>query len=173
MTPGKTITLEEHYVTQSFLRATAAHGHATPPALLPVQAKLLDLGPGRIAAMDESAIDLRVLSLASMGFDSLDAATATPLARDINDELAAAVAANPTRLAGFATLALQDPNSAATEFERCVTRLNFPGALLDGTTGGLFLDNPRFLPIFEAAAHLNVPIYLHPAPPPGPVRQAY
>ncbi len=30
-----------------------------------------------------------------------------------------------------------------------------------------------FLPVFEAAAHLNVPIYLHPAPPPETVRQAY
>ena len=47
------------------------------------------------------------------------------------------------------------------------------GALVDGTTEGLFLDDPRFLPIFEAAAHLGVPIYLHPALPPEPVKQAY
>jgi uncharacterized protein len=75
--------------------------------------------------------------------------------------------------AGFATLALKDPASAAIELERCVSRLGFFGALLNGTTGGLFLDDPQFLPVFEAAAHLGVPIYLHPAPPPEPVGRAY
>jgi predicted TIM-barrel fold metal-dependent hydrolase len=68
---------------------------------------------------------------------------------------------------------LKAPATAAAELERCVTRLGFHGALINGTTGGLFLDDPRFLPVFEAAAHLGVPIYLHPAPPPQPVREAY
>jgi hypothetical protein len=83
------------------------------------------------------------------------------------------VRAHPTRFGGFATLAMKDPVTAAAELERCVTRLGFHGALLNGTTGGLFLDDPRFLPVFEAAVHLKVPIYLHPAPPPQPVREAY
>ncbi len=123
--------------------------------------------------MDEAAIDYQVLSLAAMGFDALDAARATPLARDINDELADAVRAHPTRLGGFAALALKDPAAAAVELERCITRLGFHGALLNGTTSGLFLDDPRFLPVFEAAVHLGVPIYVHPAPPPEPVSSAY
>jgi len=123
--------------------------------------------------MDESAIDLQVLSCIPMGFDALPAAAATSLARDVNDELSAAIRANPTRLAGFAMLALKDPTNAAAELDRCVTKLGFLGALIDGTTDGLFLDDPRFLPVLEAAAHLNVPIYLHPAPPPEPVQKAY
>jgi predicted TIM-barrel fold metal-dependent hydrolase len=168
-----TIALEEHFVTESFLRATRANGERTPPQLAELQSKLLDIGPGRIADMDKSGIDLQVLSLAAMGFDALDADRASSLARDINDELAAAVRSHPARLGGFATLALKAPATAAAELERCVTRLGFHGALLDGTTDGLFLDDPRFLPVFEAAAHLGVPIYLHPAPPPQPVREAY
>jgi predicted TIM-barrel fold metal-dependent hydrolase len=168
-----TITLEEHFVTESFLRATEAHDRKTPPQLADLQPKLLDIGAGRIADMDKSGIDLQVLSLAAMGFDALDADTASSLARDVNDELTEAVRAHPTRFGGFATLALKAPVTAAAELERCVTRLGFHGALLDGTTDGLFLDDPRFLPVFEAAAHLGVPIYLHPAPPPEPVREAY
>lgn len=163
----RTITLEEHFLTESFVRATGA------PRFAELQPKLLDLAAGRIADMDQAGIDLQVLSLASMGIDALDVATSTSLVRDINDELASAVRAHPTRFAGFATLALKDAHAAAAELDRCITRLGFPGALVDGTTGGLFLDDPSFLPIFEAAAHLNVPIYLHPAPPPEPVRQAY
>jgi predicted TIM-barrel fold metal-dependent hydrolase len=174
----RTITLEEHFLTQSFLKATHADGPDTPPWLTQLQPKLLDLGAGRIAAMDEAGIDLQVLSLASIGMHHLDAATATPLIRDINDEVAAAVKANPTRLAAFATLALKDPASAAKELDRCVSRLNFPGVLLDGTTSlgdrhGLFLDDPSFLPVLEAATSLNIPIYLHPAEPPKPVFDTY
>jgi len=169
----RTITLEEHFVTASFLKATGQQGRNTPPQLAAMHPKLLDVGTGRIADMDASGIDLQVLSLASMGWDALDAGTATSLARDVNDELAAAVAAHPDRLRAFATLGLQAPQAAAAELQRCVTQLGFHGALVDGTTGGLFLDDARFLPVFEAAAGLGVPIYLHPAPPPEPVSEAY
>src|SRR6202012_5954095 len=104
----RTIPLEEHFVTESFLRATGAYGKTAPPQLAAIQPKLLDLGTGRIAAMDEASIDLQLLSLAAIGVDALDAATSTSLFRDINDELAAAIHSHPTRLAGFATLAIKD-----------------------------------------------------------------
>jgi predicted TIM-barrel fold metal-dependent hydrolase len=103
----RTITLEEHFLTQSFIRATGA------PRFADLQPKLLDLAAGRIADMDQAGIDLQVLSLASMGIDALDAASATSLLRDVNDELASAVRAHPTRFAGFAALALKDPAAAA------------------------------------------------------------
>jgi predicted TIM-barrel fold metal-dependent hydrolase len=169
----RTITLEEHFVTQSFLKATTPPGQAPVPFFAAMQPKLLDLGAGRIAAMDEAGIDLQILSSIPMGFDALPVETATALARDVNDELAAAVKTNPTRLAGFAMVSLKDPALAAAELERCVTKLGFPGLLVDGMSDGLFLDDPKFLPVFEAAAHLGVPVYLHPAPPPASIRQAY
>lgn len=169
----RTITLEEHFVTATFLKATEVPGKSMHPAMQAMHPKLLDLGAGRIAAMDEAGIDYQVLSLAAMGIDPLDAATATALVRDVNDELAAATRANPARLGGFATLALKDPAGAAKELERCVTQLGFHGALVDGTTDGLFLDDARFLPVFEAACALGVPVYLHPALPPEPVKDAY
>ncbi len=169
----KTIALEEHFVTQSFLKATGASGKAQPPQITALQPKLLDLGEGRIAAMDEAGIDLQVLSLASMGIDELDGPTATALSREINDELAAAVRAHPERLAGFALLGMKEPEKAAAELERCITQLGFAGVLLDGTCGGLFYDDSRFLPVFETAQRLHVPVYLHPSPPPHTVQQAY
>jgi uncharacterized protein len=168
-----TITLEEHFVTESFLRATQKNNERFPPLLAELKTKLLNLGEGRIADMDKSGIDFQVLSLAAMSFDALDPETASSLAHDVNDELADAVRAYPERIGGFATLALKAPDTAAAELERCVTRLGFHGALVNGTTGGLFLDDPRFLPVLEAAAHLGVPIYLHPAPPPQPVSETY
>ena len=169
----RTITLEEHFVTESFLKATGAYGKATPPQIAAMRPKLMDLGAGRIAAMDEAGIDLQVLSLAAMGIDDLDGPTVTALARDVNDELADAVKAHPDRLAGFALLGMKEPENAAMELERCITHLGFAGVLLDGTCDGLFYDDPRFMPVFETAQRLNVPVYLHPSLPPHPVQEAY
>ena len=169
----RTITLEEHFVTKSFVKATEVPGRGVPAPIAQLGPKLLDLGAGRIAAMDEAGIDFQVLSLVSMGLDALAADVATPLVRDVNDELAEAIGSNPTRLTGFAALALRDPMAAAKELQRCITRLGLCGVLLDGTTGGLFLDDPNFLPVWEAAAGLGIPVYLHPAPPPEKVREVY
>jgi len=170
----RTITLEEHFATPEFLKATAQlQSAARTDFVKAVESKLLDLGQGRIADMDAAGIDLQVLSLTWAGLDRLDGATATALAHDANDRLAAAVREHPKRFAGFAALALQEPEKAAAEFERCVRALGFKGALVHGTTRGMFLDDPRFTPLFEAAQALDVPIYLHPAPPPKPVEDAY
>ena len=166
----KTITLEEHFFTESYLRAAKDDPSVQFGGLQP---KLLDLGAGRIAAMDEAGIDLQVLSLAAFALEGLDAATGTALARDVNDELAAAVKANPTRLAGFATVALKDPEAAVVELERSISKLGFVGLMLNGTVEGRFMDDPAFLPVFEAAARLGVPVYLHPAPAPKVVKAAY
>jgi predicted TIM-barrel fold metal-dependent hydrolase len=95
------------------------------------------------------------------------------IAHDTNEQLAAAVRAHPARFAGFATVALQDPGKAASEFEYCVNKLQFRGALINGTTKGAFLDDPRFTPVLDVAQSLDVPIYIHPAPIPKCVRQAY
>jgi predicted TIM-barrel fold metal-dependent hydrolase len=168
----KTIALEEHFVTASFLKATGAYGTAAPPRLQQMQAQLLDLGAGRVAAMDEAGIDLQVLSLTTL-VGSLPAAIASAVLHDANDELAAAVSAHSSRFAGFAALDTRHPEAAAREFERCVNGLGFKGALISGTTDGEFLDQPKFTPIFEAANALRVPIYIHPAPPPAAVKNAY
>ncbi len=170
----RTITLEEHFATPEFLKATAQlQSAARVDFVRPVESKLLDLGQGRIADMDAAGIDLQVLSLTWAGLDRLEGAIATGLAHDANDRLAAAVREHPKRFAGFAALALQEPEKAAAEFERCVRTLGFKGALVHGTTRGVFLDDPQFTPLFETAQALDVPIYLHPAPPPKPVQEAY
>jgi predicted TIM-barrel fold metal-dependent hydrolase len=169
----RTIALEEHFVTSSFLKATGAYGQGTPPAMAELQPRLLNLGDERIAAMDAAGIDFQVLSLAAIGKDALDPATGTAVLADTNDELAAAIKANSARFGGFAALEMKEPGKAARELERCVKSLGFLGALVDGTADAVFYDDPRFLPIFEAAAALGVPVYLHPAPPPEAVRKAY
>jgi uncharacterized protein len=172
----RTVTLEEHFLTKEAIKATD-HLRDTGLALSyhepQLVERLLDIGAGRVADMDASGIDLQVLSLAVCGVEELEPAKAVGIAHDTNEQLAAAVRAFPTRFAGFATLALQDPEKAAAEFEYCVKKLGFKGALINGTTKGAFLDHPRFTPVLEAAQSLDVPIYIHPAPIPKVVRDTY
>lgn len=169
----KTLTLEEHFVTQDFLKATDAYGADAGAGMDAMREKLLDLGAGRVAAMDEGGVDLQVLSLAAIGRDLLAPAEQTAVMRSVHDELASAVKARPERFAGFASPALKEPREAVKELERCVTELGFVGALFDGTTDAKFLDAPEFFPVLEAAAELGVAVYVHPAPPPKEVADIY
>ncbi len=134
---------------------------------------LMDLGAGRIAAMDAARIDKQILSLWSPGVQVLDPEPATELARLVNDRLAAAIGRNPERLAGLATVAPQDPDAAAQEIERGVSSLGLNGVIINSHTNGEHLDNPKYWPIFESAQALDTPIYLHPRTPPASMYDAF
>jgi predicted TIM-barrel fold metal-dependent hydrolase len=170
------ITLEEHITTPAIVNSSSNEqggGLTSNPYILSLQANLLDVGEGRLADMDASGISMQVLSISASLIDKMEPSAARALARDANDVMAAAVKAHPDRFAAFATLALQEPEKAAAELERCVRQLGFKGVMANGTINGQFLDDPKFTPFFEAAEALDVPIYLHPAPPPKPVMDAY
>ena len=123
--------------------------------------------------MAESGITLQVLSNAGPGPDLVPGSEGTDLSRALNDHLAEAVGSHPDRFAGFAVLPMATPDACPAELDRCVTELGFLGALVNGTTAGLFLDDPCYDGLLSAAEDLNVPIYIHPHLPPEPVRQAY
>lgn len=180
----KTIALEEHFKLPAILEANADGAqekafrmfgttgiYSTGPQG-EVPAGVLDLGAGRIAAMDAGGIDVQVLSLNQPATENLDPAQAVKLARQANDKIAAAVHANPHRFAGFATLPMPDPTASAAELERTVSDFGFVGALIHGHIHGRYLDDPFFWPVFERAEALDVPIYLHPKRPPQPVIEA-
>ena len=131
-----------------------------------VNLRLLDVGEDRLARMDASGVDMEVLSITTPGTQPLPSQVAVPLAREANEVLADAVRRHPDRFAAFATLPMSDPQAAAAELERAVTGLGHVGAMLFPRTGETFLDHVSFRPVFEAAAHLGVPLYIHPAMPP-------
>jgi predicted TIM-barrel fold metal-dependent hydrolase len=177
----KIIALEEHFRNTAIEEAVRKY---LPPAQVDVFDKALasftsrvsqerDLGAERLQHMDAVGIDMQVLSYSSPGTQTLPASEAVPLARDANDQLAAAIQAHPERFAGFATLPTPDPEAAAVELERAVQKLGFKGAMVNGRTGDRFLDDPSFRPLLEAAVTLDVPLYLHPTIPSRTVQDAY
>ena len=102
----------------------------------------------------------------------MGAAEALPATREANDFLAEAVKKHPTRFAGLAALPTAAPDKAAAELELMVRRHGFKGAIINGHNRGRYLDDKFYWPILERAEALDVPIYLHPTPPPQPIIDA-
>ena len=174
----RTIGTEEHFVTASVVAAwRQLHSPARDDSSRQYPSgelaeRLRDVGASRIAAMDEAGLDIQVISLTSPGLHNLPVDEATRLQVETNDRIAELVSAHPDRFQGFATLATPAPAMAAQELERAVTKLGLNGALLFGRTGVRNLDHRDNWPIFEVAAALRAPLYIHPQVPQAPVRAA-
>lgn len=172
------IALEEHYTVPVPVNGRAQPSSMSRDAgldeafLAAVQRRMQDLHGTRIEEMDQSGIDVSILSLRSPGTEGIpDPVRAATVAREANDFLAAEIAKSNGRLAGFACVALQDTRAAIAELDRAINRLGFKGVLINGYVNiegpddAHYLDEERFLPFWEAVAALGVPVYLHPRAP--------
>ena len=172
----KLITLEEHYSDLKIMEINSKYSSHSMSSATPHGTGILeDLTnfDKRIKYMDDNNVTIQVLSLTSPVSDRVPrdiAIEACKLANNISKER---IDQYPGRFLGFATLPMCDPLEAATELERCVKELGFVGALLAGRYQGRFLNEKEFLPIFQKAEELDVPIYLHPAFIPPEVKKAY
>jgi predicted TIM-barrel fold metal-dependent hydrolase len=173
----KLIAIEEHFLTPEIRAAWAASviGQEGTGAfdMGEIETRLDDLGPQRLALMDESGVDVQVLSVTTPALHNLDPEPSVILAQQTNDLVAATVAKYPTRFQGFATLPTASPEHVAAELERSVTRLGLKGAMLCGRTRDKNLDHPDFRPMFKTAATLGVPLFIHPQIPQQAVRDVY
>src|SRR5258705_1912292 len=118
------IALEEHYADDELI-ATYTGLDVNP--IPEIVRRLRDVGEERLKAMDECGIDMHVLSHTAPSTQKLRPDVAVDFARRVNDRLAAIVAANPKRFAGFAALPTSNPGAYADELERTVTQLGFKG----------------------------------------------
>jgi predicted TIM-barrel fold metal-dependent hydrolase len=174
----RTVGTEEHFVTDEVVAAWgrldshAREDSPVRPAPGEMGERLHEVGERRIAAMDAVGLDVQVISLTSPGLHSLSADEATRLQVATNDRIAELVAGHPDRFQGFATLATPAPAAAAAELERAVTELGLHGALVFGRTRERNLDHADNWPIFEVAASLRAPLYVHPQIPQPRVRDA-
>jgi 5-carboxyvanillate decarboxylase len=157
--------LEERSIDDPGFSSLMGFYLGSSPRAVQVMERMTDLDELRIRDMDATGIARQILSLTSPGVQVFDAATATSLARSSNDRLAEAVRKHPDRFAGLAAVAPQNPAGAAQELERAVRQLGLKGAIINSHTRGEYLDDPKFWEIFEAAASLHVPVYLHPSTP--------
>lgn len=173
----KVITVEEHLATPELMDAwsgLAPENYDDAIVLYegPRGAALVDHGEARLRWMDEMGVDIQVLSLTTPGVQALEPEVAVEFARQTNDLIAATVRANPDRFQGMAALPTPDPVAAAEELRRAVGELGLLGAMTFGRTRDRNFDHPDNEPIFEAAAEVGAPLFIHPQISQGPVREA-
>lgn len=141
---------------------------------------LIDLG-ARFRVLEPFEDYGQVLSLAVPPIEAVaPPGRSAALARLANEELAALVARHPDRfVAAVAALPLNDLEASLGEIDYATGRLGLRGVQLFTHVDGTPLDAPELLPIFEALADRDIPIWLHPArgatPPdyPGELRSLY
>jgi gamma-resorcylate decarboxylase len=164
------VALEEHFAIPE--TANDSMSYFPEPIRSEVAARNADIHGRRLALMDEYGIETMLLSLNAPAVQAIpDKARAHDVARKANDFLAEQVAKRPDRFQGLAALAMQDPDLATRELERCVKDLGFRGALVNGFSQVgdpetiVYYDLPQYRPFWAMVERLDVPFYLHPRNP--------
>ncbi len=169
------IAIEEHWMlpelTDALRKVTPVDESLAFNDLDDNQARLQDLGAGRIAAMDAQGIDLALVALTPPGTHPLRPDDAVRLSRVANDTAAAAVRRHPDRLRALSTLPMSSPEAVPGELERAAG-LGHVGTMVYGRSGETFLDDPVHDDFFAAAADLGQPVFIHPQLPSAAVRDA-
>ena len=175
----KIITTEEHFTLKEISQKVLAFNTSKSTSnsssnqvqkelmsiALPNTDVIEDIAALRIKFMDDSGIDMQILSYGPGSPQNItDKILALDLCKQANNELARLIKIYPNRFSGLAVLPMADPVEASKELERSVNLLGLKGAMLSGTYNGRFFDHPEFLPVFYKAQDLNVPLYMHPAP---------
>jgi predicted TIM-barrel fold metal-dependent hydrolase len=161
------VALEEHFAIPETLGDS--RGYFPDRVWQEVKSRVLDIQDRRLREMDENGIEMMLLSLNAPAVQAIpDPVQAQAIARQANDYLAEQVAKRPDRFQGLAALAMQDPDGAARELERCVKELGFRGALVNGFSQvndpetPVYYDLPQYRPFWATVERLDVPFYLHP-----------
>lgn len=117
----------------------------------------------RLKDMDKIGLDIQAISAAPFNFFyNLDADASLKLSQKHNDGVAQLVKAYPSRFVGMATVPMQDASKAVGELERAVNKLGMKALEINSNINGKNLDEPEFLPVYEKAQALGIPIVVHP-----------
>ena len=117
----------------------------------------------RLSDMDAAGVDVQVVCNTPQTFlYNQDPSLTAALAAIQNDQIAKAVASNPQRLVGIATLPMQAPQLAAAELRRAMGTLALKGAQIGSNVNGRNLDDPALEPLWAAANELGAFIMVHP-----------
>ncbi len=120
----------------------------------------------RLQDCDAAGVDHQILTFTAPGTHVESESRAVELARIVNDEFAALVAAQE-RFQALGTLPLCNPEASVTEFERLTDQLGFAGVMVFSNFNGVALADERFWPIYERANERNAVFMIHPTMPVG------
>lgn len=159
------ILLEKSVNDPGFFSLWGFFGTSDAPRAKDLRDRIQDMEARRLADMDATGVDMQLLLLTAPGVQMFNAGDAVALSISTNDQLAASIRKHPTRFAGLAAVAPQNPQASAKELERAVQHLGLKGAVINSHTMGEYLDDEKYWDIFAAAEALDVPVYIHPNSP--------
>ncbi|ORJ64345.1 amidohydrolase family protein [Mycobacterium simiae] len=124
---------------------------------------------GSAQAMSELAVGTAILSVSAPGTTFLpNPADAAALARDLNEHLAAVVAAQPNRFGFFATVPMPHVTESAEEAVRALDELHADGVILLANACGVYLGQDGQADLFSVLNARSAVVFIHPADLPGP-----
>lgn len=118
-----------------------------------------------LLAMDRHGIATAVVSISAPGFARV--ADPVGLCRHCNDYAAAMAAAYPGRFGLFASLPLPDVDASLAEIGRSLDELGADGICLLTNYDGLYLGDPRLVPVLAELERRSALAYVHPNEGPG------
>jgi predicted TIM-barrel fold metal-dependent hydrolase len=164
LTP-RAIDLHAHFLPARYRASALAHGQSQPdgmPALPEWDAA------AAVAMMDDVGIAAAALSISSPGVAFLDSpAERAALARAVNEDGAAAVAAYPDRFGLLASLPLPDVDAALAEVDYAFGPLQADGVGLHTHYRGVYIGDERLDPVMAALDARSALVTIHPVSPCG------
>jgi aminocarboxymuconate-semialdehyde decarboxylase len=118
----------------------------------------------REQVLRDHSVDMQVFTFTTPGVHFEEPKMAVDMARQVNDAFSREVKRR-THFSSLATLPLNDPGESVREFDRAVTQLGFPGAMVFSNVNGVALADKVYEPLWKRANELNAVIYIHPAHP--------
>ena len=119
--------------------------------------------PTRLETMDKIGIDMEILSIGNPWISYVPSDRAVNASRQLNQYLNEIVHENPKRFAAVGVLPVTSPSSNVIEEMRySVKELGMRGFMIGTHVFGKPIYSKEFIPIFEAAAKLGIPMYIHP-----------
>jgi aminocarboxymuconate-semialdehyde decarboxylase len=156
-----------HYLPTPLLEALRAARVGTPMG--PFLAHPLDRLDEQLRVLDAEEVETALLTYSmllepAIGAAGLSRADGVKLA---NDHLAEAVRQFPGRFLAAAAVDSAAGEAALPELDRALGPLGMRAIHMVTNYDGLFLDAPRFWPIYRRAEELGIPVMVHPTAPKG------
>lgn len=148
------------------------HHHVVPPhyakflndrGLMPGGVEVPSWNVARaLAVMEQSKVEVAILSLSTPGVWFGDRTEARKWAREVNEYSAKIVADHPDRFGFFATLTLPDVHGAIAEAEYALDTLRADGIVVLANSAGVYLHDPKFAPLLEYLDARRAVVFIHP-----------
>lgn len=156
------VDVHAHFLTDDYVAAARAAGHEHPDGM-----------PGwpswsaedHLRLMDKWGVGRSILSISSPGTHFGDDQAARTLTRHVNDSGAQVVRDHPDRFGHFASLPLPDVDGAVEQLTYAFDELGSDGVTVETNSGGAYLGDARFGPLYEELNRRHAVVFVHPTSP--------